>query len=330
MKRMSVIPFTFLLLSESVNMHSQASIHPPANQATIFYATDRGSVESNPPATHYGADRRPRYSSLEFGDYTTGNAGQLTGIRPNGDQVSFFDAIANHVQNSLTHDVLIFIHGFNTTFEEAAVRTAQLAREMDFTGTPILYSWPSFGGLAEYAFDEDSAEWTTPHLRRFLQLVRKYSGAMKINLIAHSMGNRALGKALQELEAEVKPLFNEVIMAAPDVDNDLFEQMAEEWEGKAKRITLYASSHDFALAASKHFHADHYRAGESDEMLVVKGVDSIDASGAQSDRLGHGYLFRASVLADIAKLIRTDDSPGQRSLRPAKAEGGQYWVLAGS
>lgn len=330
MKRMSLIPFIFLLFSESANMHAPASIDLLANQATIFYATDRGSLESNPPATHYGASRRPRHSPLEFGDYTTGDAGQLTGIRPNGDQASFFDAVANHVQNSPTHDVLIFIHGFNTTFEEAAVRVAALAREMDFTGTPILYSWPSFGGLAEYAFDEDSVEWTTPHLRGFLQLVRKYSGAMKINLIAHSMGNRALGKALQELEAEVKPLFNEVIMAAPDVDDDLFEQMAEDWEGKAKRITLYASSHDFALAASKRFHADHYRAGESDEMLVVKGVDSIDASGAQSDRLGHGYLFHASVLADVAKLIRTDDSPDQRSLRPAKAEGGKYWILARS
>ncbi len=328
MTQKSVIPFPFLFLTESAKIYILASVNQQVNRAPIFYATDRSATQSNRPATYYGAERRPRNSPLEYGAYTLSDRGQLVGVHPNGSQDSFFNSIADHVRNSLSHDVLVFIHGFNTTFQEAASRMQQLVRDLKFTGTPILYSWPSFGGVADYAFDEDSAAWSAPHLRRFLQLLRKHSGAANINLIAHSMGNRVLGMALEDLEVEKEPLFNEVIMAAPDVDKDLFEQMAQEWVGKAERITLYASSHDYVLSASKRFHANHDRAGESDEILVVKGVDSIDASNASSDRSGHGYLFHSSVLADVGKLLRTDDAPNKRALRQAKSEEGSYWILA--
>jgi esterase/lipase superfamily enzyme len=89
---------------------------------------------------------------------------------------------------------LVFIHGFNVSFEDAARRTAQLMYDLKFKGAPIFYSWPSQRAFLDYAVDETNVEWTVPHLEQFLHEIAANSGAEKIYLIAHSMGNRCLAK----------------------------------------------------------------------------------------------------------------------------------------
>ena len=71
--------------------------------------------------------------------------------------------------------------------------------------------------------DETNAEWAVPDLKRFLADLGARSGARKIHLIAHSMGNRALTNALRELSTQADAdlsAFQEVILAAPDIDAD--------------------------------------------------------------------------------------------------------------
>ncbi|MEO1544735.1 MAG: alpha/beta hydrolase [Pseudomonadota bacterium] len=95
---------------------------------------------------------------------------------------------------------LIFVHGYQTTFDNAVYRTAQITFDLKFDGAPFLYSWPSGGTLQGYTYDRESAAQSEPHLRAFLDLVVKRTGAKKVSVIAHSMGNQPLLRVLQGLK----------------------------------------------------------------------------------------------------------------------------------
>ena len=136
-------------------------------------------------------------------------------------------ALHQQISESRFKDVFIFVHGFNNTFEDAARRAAQLAYDLDFDGTPMLYSWPSQGSATAYAMDEAAVGISGRRLADFMETVVAQSGAQRIHLIAHSMGNRALLEALQTYLAKRAPdnrqhIFGQIVFTAPDVDRDYF------------------------------------------------------------------------------------------------------------
>ena len=160
------------------------------------------------------------------------------------------------------------------------------------------------GGLLKYTVDENNVEWAVPHLKEFLIDVTRHSGAESVNLIAHSMGNQALTGALRELQlqlGEETALFNQIILAAPDVDAEIFRRdLAPALVQSARRVTLYASSNDQALVASKKVHG-HARAGDSGAgLVVVPGIETIDVSTLDTSLLGHSYYGSSDpILLDI-------------------------------
>lgn len=224
---------------------------------------------------------------------------------------------------------LVFIHGFNVVFDDAAYRTAQISFDLGFHGVPMMYSWPSQGKLRAYDGDEETTDWSAPHLQAFLERVARESGAQRIHVIAHSMGNRVLTKALLALgrEPDIQPMFDNVIMAAPDVNAYIF--LDQLWPGikrAAKRFTLYASSDDQALRTSKAAKGpnDFQRLGEAgSKIVVVNGLDTIDTS-----MLGHSYVDSCKpVLSDLGMLIDQGFAPLQRHLRDRQKEGLAYWAF---
>jgi esterase/lipase superfamily enzyme len=120
------------------------------------------------------------------------------------------------------------------------------------------------------------------------------------------------------------------VLAAPDIDAGVFEQLAAKIESRAQQVTLYASSKDLALRASKLVHG-YQRVGDTDpEVLVVRSVVSIDASQADTNLLGHSYVGDStSILADIDRLLETGAPPQERRffLDPADRRGERYWVF---
>jgi esterase/lipase superfamily enzyme len=174
--------------------------------------------------------------------------------------------------------------------------------------------------------------WATGHLERFLVALRARSGAKRIHLIAHSMGNRALTETLQRLRATTTPgapLFDEIVLAAPDVDAETFrDDIAPAILPTAARVTLYASSRDAALLLSREVHG-YPRAGEAGEgLVVVPGLETVDVSEVSGS---HSYIGdNGRVLDDLGglllrKLVRAP-RPGvvARTLR-----GLPYWLLEG-
>ena len=240
----------------------------------------------------------------------------------------FFELLESSVAKSASKDAFVFIHGYNVSFEDAARRTGQIAYDLDFVGAPIFYSWPSNGKTADYLEDETNITWSTPHFQRFLGLLAQKSGAKRIHIIAHSMGNRAVCDALKALSynptSQLK--FNHLVLAAPDIDADTFQELAATLQRLAGRVTLYESSQDKAIQASKKIHGNP-RAGEP--LLVVRGMDTIDASAIDTDFLGHSYFSdNWPLLSDIHSILFKDEPPsGRFGLVAMEHEDGKYYAF---
>jgi esterase/lipase superfamily enzyme len=215
----------------------------------------------------------------------------------------------------------IFVHGYNVSFDDALFRTAQIAYDLGDGngpfGTAFLYSWPSAAELTAYGYDEDSARMSADYLLEFVKLVSESSGVAHVHVIAHSMGNAALLAALQKLPDQrgtTKPLIDQLILAAPDVDAGEFEKIAASINRLARQTTLYASSRDVAMQAARKFRAGAPRAGDVtiDGPTIAASVETIDISTISTDilALGHAeYADRRELLNDIGLIFRKFEHP---------------------
>ena len=321
-------------------------------EVEVFYGTDRARTGSAAPNRFYGGGRgtfevgtcivsiprghqvghveRPTWKKFEFREDPARHV-VLLQVNPM-EQDAMFQQLSATVDWSGEKALLVFIHGFNVTFEQAAHRAAQLAYDLPYAGVPVFYSWPSNGNVTDYPDDETDVEWTVPHLHGFLQDLVERTGAQKINLIAHSMGNRALAAALRAIAAESEaPVFNEVILTAPDIDAEVFARdIAPAIRPVAERITLYASANDWALHASEEWHG-YPRAGDAgDGLVIVDGIDTIDASTVETSLLGLGHSYFAEtepLLSDLYTLLHRGGAPDERRLRQERFGDKIYWLL---
>ncbi|MCC7252980.1 MAG: alpha/beta hydrolase [Hyphomicrobium sp.] len=229
----------------------------------------------------------------------------------------------------------IFVHGYNTSFDYAVYRTAQIAYDLKFDGAPFAYSWPSGGGLASYTYDRESSGQAEPYLKQFMELVINKTGAKSVSVIAHSMGNQPTLQVLRDLR-RAKPdgvQISQIILAAPDVDRDNFENIAREIQGLASGVTLYAAGNDRALTVSRNFYGGIPRAGDvpATGPLVLPGIDTIDVSASSMDSLGlnhSGYAENNALLQDIAALIASGVRPPRLrtpTLEEVITDRGAYW-----
>jgi pimeloyl-ACP methyl ester carboxylesterase len=230
----------------------------------------------------------------------------------------FLSALRVQIKQAPSKDVFIFVHGFNTTFEDAARRCAQLAYDLDFDGIPMMYSWASAGSATAYMKDEATAPSSGRKMAQMLDDVVAQSGAGRIHLIAHSMGNRVLLEALQTYLATREPknrqhIFDQIVFTAPDVDREDFVGTVKSLQGVAARVTLYASNTDLALQSSQIVH-DAPRAGLAGVNIIsLPGIDTIDMSAVPADSLGHTYFAANSgAIYDLFRLFWRGDPPPKR------------------
>jgi esterase/lipase superfamily enzyme len=157
-----------------------------------------------------------------------------------------------------TPHALFFLHGYNVTFEDAAIRAAQIGFDLEVPGATAFFSWPSRGSVAAYPADEATIEASQQAITDFLVDFTENCSAEKVHVIAHSMGNRGLFRALQRIAANVemegKVEFGQVFLAAPDVDRDLFLDLARLYPEHTERTTLYASDGDLPVHLSTELH----------------------------------------------------------------------------
>jgi esterase/lipase superfamily enzyme len=322
----------------------------------VAYGTDRADTGQADPLLRYSGQRggdlqvgiaqvsipddhtrgvieMPKWWKLEF-RATPEKHIVLVEVQPL-DSASFVERGRSLLGLSNRRDVLVVVHGYNVGFDAAARRAAQLAWDLDFQGVPMLYSWPSEGSVLSYPTDESNVRWTEDHFRAFLTMVLTELEASAVHVIAHSMGNRAVVETLRHFDprtlAQGAARLRQVVFAAPDVDAQTFEQVAVAIRGRAERFTLYASARDRALAGSQKFHT-YPRAGDAGAgLVVVDGVDTIDASEIDISLLGLGHSYVGdvrTVVQDLFDLIRHGHSPEERGGLAETLRGtARYWRL---
>ena len=142
------------------------------------------------------------------------------------------------------------------------------------------------------------------------------------------MGNRGLLRASSGSRPAAatrgKLKFGQVFLAAPDVDRDLFLDLARLYPEHAERTTLYASDADLAVHLSSKLH-DAPRAGYYKPYTVAPGIDTVAVPDFDVDLLGHGYFAQAeALLHDIYDLMRHNDDPSEAAAdhaRPLRGHG---------
>jgi esterase/lipase superfamily enzyme len=314
---------------------------PRGTQTMVLYATDRQAVESGysdgrADVTYGVADFLvPTMHVVGGAIASKGSAADIQVVSTTPLRAYNFAATLHGALNSANRrEILLYVHGYNTDFAWSMKRTAQIAHDLDYDGVAMTFAWPSAGSVASYLADLNNADWASRHLAETLRMLIRDSGAERIDLIAHSMGSRLLIQALDELArgrlATDPPLFGDVIFAAPDVDSEIFSSAMKRLQPLAERFTLYVSANDLALATSRKLAGDHPRAGESGKgMVVIAGLDTVDASAVGDDLFGHEYLGDSAPVLDDIRLLLHDhagaaDRPG---LRRDFYLGRSYWHL---
>ncbi|MFP5247115.1 MAG: alpha/beta hydrolase [Thermoanaerobaculia bacterium] len=246
----------------------------------------------------------------------------------------WYEDLKATIAKSPNKQAFVFVHGYNVTFSDASRRTAQIKYDLGFDGPAILFTWPSHGKEQLYLADEANAEWAVPSFANFLVELRRQTGdATTIHIIAHSLGNRVLSRALQRIdtraEIQPKPVFSQVVLAAPDMDAEVFrDELAPAMLKRARGITLYGSNDDLAIRASKKAHQIP-RAGEGgDNLPIVPGVESVDVTGLDASFLAHSYIGAVSVLGDVAQIFCEGKTAGPRFGLVKRNPAG--WKLVGS
>ena len=243
-------------------------------------------------------------------------------------------------------EVVCVIHGYASDFETALARTAEISEKYATDGKKLIgfvFSWPSNGRMLpmlDYYSDRDDAKASGFAIARafhllvnFLKDLPKESYCRRsIHLLAHSMGNWALGNALddiRELYSNAPPrLFDQVFLVAADADNNVFER------GKrlarlpqiCKNVNVYFSQDDRALMISDRTKFNPDRLGATgpmcrdnlDRKVVLvdcRHVDQPDQdledNGKEWDLSVHQYYrLRQAVVRDIQQVM-SGAQPGE-------------------
>lgn len=338
----------------------------------VFFATNRSRADKDGRLAFAGdlADR------LSFGlarvrvpdNHVTGNVerpGGLTSfllktLRWDEDQKKYFvvraieelssGSFVSAVQSTHRDSAIVFVHGYNNSFDDGLFRLAQIVFDGQLAArhAPVLFSWPSQNSAAAYNTDAEMAELSEKPFLELLTLLHETIGVKNIHVIAHSMGNRIVLKALDKAIAASAPPLGEVICAAADINRQSFAELGERVSRVSKGMTLYASADDAAMWWSEKVAKQLPRAGSiiDNEPVVVNGVESIDMTAAnpakslpgkaiEGDLLGLNThnTFVSPVIVDIARLLTHREHPPHARTSfirgaPDGAATPKYWFYA--
>lgn len=214
------------------------------------------------------------------------------------------------VRKSPDHSVLVFIHGFNNRFEDSVYRFAQIAKDTGTDSVPILVTWPSRGSTLAYGYDRESTNYTRDALELLFQYLARDPDIKEVSILAHSMGNWLALESLRQMAIRNGGLpakFRNVMLAAPDVDVDVFRTQIADMGKRHPQFTLFVSQDDRALKVSRRVWGNIPRLGSINpeeapykEELASENVTVIDLTKVKSgDSLNHGKFASSPQIVQL-------------------------------
>jgi esterase/lipase superfamily enzyme len=231
---------------------------------------------------------------------------------------AFVTELDEVVSGRRSASVLLFVHGFNTPFDDALIRSAQLSVDLSRrgafdAGAPILFSWPSAGkvSLDDYRGDQARSLEAAPYLEEFLDLITDNPKIERINIVAHSMGNRILTEALESYAKDYlerhgrDDLEFRIILVAADVDRDIFEATTGVLDNLQANVTIYTSDADRALHVSEIVNSKLRLGDTNGDKPFIRAdpfYETVDATGIATELFGLGHNYYSDnpfILGDI-------------------------------
>ena len=225
----------------------------------------------------------------------------------------------SHGTAARKHRVLIFVHGYNNRFSDAVFRLAQLVHDSDAEVTPILFTWPSRASVFAYGYDRESATLSRDAFEQLLTMLVSDPAVGKIDILAHSMGNFLALETLRQIalrRGAIPAKIDDVMLAAPDVDVDLFEKDLADMGHPRPNFTLFASRDDKALALSGWIWGSDARLGAIDpkaepykSQLAAEHVNVFDLTDIKSSDAANHTKFVQSP--ELVRLVGNRLASGQ-------------------
>lgn len=150
--------------------------------------------------------------------------------------------------------VFVYVHGFNTRFDVAVYRLAQLVTDAGIDAAPVLFSWPSRGRLLDFKLDHQNATFARSDLASLLRTAAESPEVDEITILAHSMGSWLAMEALRQISLEdggISPKIKDLMLASPELDIGLFRRELLEMGDQRPAVVLFVSRNDRALRLSR-------------------------------------------------------------------------------
>ena len=262
-------------------------------------------------------------------DYSNGNPEEHYG------SARWFRTIYNEMlTNETKNDTLFFIHGFRCGYDCFVDIMKDLHRlyvEDDACDIQRIvgFSWPSNDKLTQYFRDQDDALMSGIALSRgYNKLIQFFREFFKntnnphcesnIHLLCHSMGNQVFESMFSHLKinaAAIVPVFKEIVLAAPDIDFNVFEkgEPFNDISRIGERVHVYFHRSDDALKISRFTKNRVNRLGLNgprNSFDVPSNVHFVDASDikdttSKSERLIDHWYYKESptIIKDIKRVF---------------------------
>ncbi|MGO7093110.1 alpha/beta fold hydrolase [Rhizobium leguminosarum] len=207
--------------------------------------------------------------------------------------------------------VLVFVHGFNNRYEDAVYRFAQIVHDSHADVAPVVFTWPSRGSIFDYNYDKESTNYSRDALEELLTRTAANPAVSDVTIMAHSMGTWLTVEALRQMairNGHVASKINNVILASPDLDVDVFGRQFASLGKERPHFTIFVSQDDRALALSRRISGNVDRLGQIDpsvepyrSKLEAAGITVLDLTKLKGgDRLNHGKFAESP---EVVKLI---------------------------
>lgn len=278
----------------------------------VFVASNRAPLFEN--AVQFSADRREglrfarldisippvhRKGRIEWPGRTAPDPGQHFMLN-NAWRYPGEDAFAGALDaaGGAQNEVIVFVHGYNVNYAEAAFRLAQIAHDFDADLPVVSFSWPSFGEPDDYVYDRDSVIFSRDALERLL--LRLMRGDRKVLLVAHSMGSQLVMESLRQMSiggrGAVLQSLSGVVLISPDIDPEVFVRQARRIKPFPKPFLLAVSARDRVLGLSAWLSQSPRRLGSITSKDALDGVpvEIVDLTPFSEVRAGgHDTAFSA-------------------------------------
>ncbi|MFQ6553769.1 alpha/beta hydrolase [Aestuariibius insulae] len=218
-------------------------------------------------------------------------------------------------------EAVIYVHGFNNTYDEGVIRIAQLAHDLQIDGVAVHYAWPSQGWVLGYGHDRESALFARDGLQALIEEVHA-AGADRIVLVAHSMGALISVEVMRQMDiarpGRSRHMLSGVLLISADIDPDVFVSQLARIDPVPEPFVLFVSQRDRALRLSARLNGSPRRIGNLGDIepLADLPITVVDLS-AEAGSTDHFAAGNSAVLLGLFSRIRdiNDAFSGDRAGR---------------